>query len=61
MAVDLSKLRVGFDLVNVEQDPTLEAAYGESIPVLFDGDREIARAPQTRISLSNALKQAGLL
>ena len=61
MAADLSNLRVSFDLVDVEQDPTLEGAYGDSIPVLFDGDREIARAPSTRDSLKNALQQAGVL
>jgi hypothetical protein len=61
MARDLSKLGVQFDAVNVEKDPALEAAYGESIPVLFNDDVEIARAPQTRDSLSKALKTAGVL
>jgi hypothetical protein len=61
MAGDLSRLNVGFDKVNIEQDAALEAAYGESIPVLLDGEREIARAPQTRDSLKMALKRAGVL
>jgi hypothetical protein len=61
MAADLSDLRVPFDAVDVEQDPALESAYGESIPVLFDGEREVARAPHTRDSLKKALQQAGVL
>ena len=61
MAADLSKLGVPFDTFDIEQDATLEAAYGEAIPVLFDDEREIARAPQTRESLAKALKLAGLL
>jgi hypothetical protein len=61
MAADLSNLRVPFDAVDVEQDPALESAYGESIPVLFDGDHEIARAPNTRDSLKKVLQQAGIL
>jgi hypothetical protein len=61
MAADLLDLRVAFDAVDVEQDPALESAFGESIPVLFHDEREIARAPQTRSTLSNALMQAGLL
>ena len=61
MAADLSDLRVPFDAVDVEQDPALESAYGESIPVLFDGDREVTRAPHTRDSLKKTLQQAGVL
>jgi hypothetical protein len=61
MAADLSNLRVAFDLVNVEQDPALESVYGDSIPVLFDGEHEIARAPHSRDSLKNALQGAGVL
>jgi hypothetical protein len=61
MAGDLSRLRVPFDAVNIEDDAALEAAYGESIPVLFEGDLEVARAPQTRDSLKKALQRAGVL
>jgi hypothetical protein len=61
MAGDLTKLRLAFDSIDIEQDASLEATYGEAIPVLFDGEREIARAPQTRESLLAALKRAGVL
>jgi len=61
MAADLSRLGVPFDAVNIEDDDGLETAYGESIPVLFEGEREIARAPHTRASLKKALQQAGVL
>ena len=61
MAGDLSRLRIPFDAVDIEQNPSLEAMYGESIPVLFDGEREIARAPHTRDSLKKALQEAGVL
>lgn len=60
MARDLQRLRVEFEEVDIETDERLERAYGEAIPVLLDGDVEIARAPQTERSLRNALIRAGL-
>ncbi len=61
MAHDLQRLRVAFDDIDIEQDEALEQAYGESIPVLMQGSREIARAPQTERTLRQALNRAGLL
>ena len=61
MARDLHRLRVAFEEVDIEQDAALERAYGESIPVLMQGDNEIARAPQTERTLRQALSRAGLL
>jgi hypothetical protein len=61
MARDLRRLGLNFDEVDIEQDETLEHAYGESIPVLFHGERELARAPQTERSLKETLTRAGLL
>jgi Glutaredoxin-like domain (DUF836) len=61
MARDLQRLRVEFEEIDVEQDEALERAYGESIPVLLDGENEIARAPQTERSLRDALIRADLL
>ena len=61
MARDLRRLRVPFDEVDIEQDPALERAYGEAIPVLMAGEVEIARAPQTERSLRDALIRAELL
>jgi glutaredoxin len=61
MARDLRRLRLAFEEVDIEQDETLERAYGESIPVLLAGDREVARAPQTERTLRAALARGGLL
>jgi hypothetical protein len=61
MAGDLSRLHIPFDTIDIEKDMALERAYGEAIPVLFDGDLEIARAPQDLRSLERTLKRAGLL
>jgi hypothetical protein len=61
MAAGLTSLRLPFDAIDIEQDSALEAAYGESIPVLLEGDRELARAPQTRKSLKEALQRAGVM
>ena len=61
MARGLRRLRLTFEEVDIEQDESLERAYGEAIPVLFAGDREIARAPQTERTLREALARGGLL
>jgi hypothetical protein len=31
------------DVVDVDADPTLEARYGEDVPVLVHGDKELCR------------------
>jgi hypothetical protein len=61
MARDLQRLRVPFEEVDIEQDEALERAYGELIPVLLQGNTEIARAPQDERTLRRALSRAGLL
>jgi hypothetical protein len=61
MARDLQRLRVPFEEVDIEQDEALERAYSELIPVLLQGDTEIARAPQDERTLRRALSRAGLL
>lgn len=61
MARDLRRLGLGFEEVDIEQDPALEEAYGEVIPVLLLGEGEIARAPQTERSLRECLTRAGVL
>jgi hypothetical protein len=61
MARDLRLLRINFEEIDIEQDQRLECEYGESIPVLMQGDREVARAPQSERSLRRALSRAGLL
>lgn len=61
MARDLCRLKVRFEEVDVDQHEALQRAYGEVIPVLMLGEREIARAPQTERTLRQALSRAGLL
>jgi glutaredoxin len=61
MARDLRRLKVTFVEVDVDEDETLQREYGEVIPVLMLGDREIARAPQTERTLRQVLSRAGLL
>ena len=61
MARDLRRLKIAFEEVDVDQDEALQRVYGEVIPVLMMGEREIARAPQTERTLRQALSRAGLL
>jgi glutaredoxin len=61
MASALREFEVPFETVNVEEDAALEAAYGESIPVLMIGDLEVVRAPQSRRTLKHALQQTGVI
>jgi len=56
----LRELGTRFDTINVESDATLAGRYGDAIPVLLDGDVEVARAPMTKQSLRGALKSLGL-
>ncbi|MEJ2308745.1 MAG: glutaredoxin family protein [Gammaproteobacteria bacterium] len=34
---------VDFELIDLAREPHLEARYGESIPLLFHGERELCR------------------
>ena len=61
MARDLRRLKVAFVEIDVDEDEALQREYGEVIPVLMLGDREIARAPQTDRTLRQTLSRAGLL
>ena len=61
MARDLRRLKLAFVEIDVDEDETLQRDYGEVIPVLMLGDREIARAPQTQRTLRQVLSRAGLL
>ena len=56
----LHDLGARFDAINVDSDAALARRYGDAIPVLLDGDVEVARAPMTRQSLRGALKSLGL-
>ena len=61
MARDLHDLGITFDLVNIDADPAVSEAYGHLIPVLFKGDAEVARAPQSARTLKRALQRSGVL
>jgi hypothetical protein len=43
MASRLRSLGVDFEEVDVDADPRLDELYGENVPVLLDGEREICR------------------
>jgi hypothetical protein len=61
MANALTELDLLFEAVNIEEDASLEAEYGELIPVLMWHDREVARAPQSPRTLKRALQRTGVL
>ena len=44
-----------YEKIDVDQDPTLRRAYGEVIPVLLDGERELARIRISRRRLAALL------
>ena len=61
MAHFLRELGVAFDLVDVDEDAALSAAFGDAIPVLMQGGVEIARAPQSSRTLERTLRRCGVL
>jgi len=61
MARDLARLGIGFEEIDISGTELLESAYGNAIPVLMNGETEVARAPQTERSLKDALIRVGLL
>lgn len=61
LASDLTRLEIEFDTIDVDQDEELERCFGDAVPVLMLGEREIARAPLTAASLRSTLTEAGLL
>ena len=52
-------LRFVFDVVDVDSSPELEARYGELVPVLSDGDREICHYHLDIAALTAYLGQIG--
>ncbi len=44
-----------YEKVDVDEDPALRRAYGEVIPVLLDGERELARIRISRRRLEALL------
>ncbi len=43
MASALRALGVEFEEIDVDADPRLDELYGENVPVLFSGEREVCR------------------
>jgi glutaredoxin len=60
-AAMLERIGAVFATINIEADADLERRYGEHIPVILFGDREVARAPITLQSLREALAKTGLV
>ena len=58
-ARELARLGIAFATIDVDLDKELTRLYGDSIPVLLDGDIEVARAPLTAASLEMALSRLG--
>jgi glutaredoxin len=56
----LESLGVEYEQVNVDTDAGLKERYGEAIPVVLLGEREIARAPMSVDSLRAALRGVNL-
>ena len=59
-ARDLADLGVAFEEVDMDSEPALEERYGDAIPVLLIGERELARAPIWPAMLRAALAEAGI-
>jgi len=54
---DLDILGVPYEVIDVDQDDDLQERYGELIPVVLQGEIEIARAPIERRELEKALER----
>lgn len=61
MALALQDLGLEFERTNIDEDAALVERYGEAIPVLFDGEQEVARAPQSARTLKRALSRRGVI
>ena len=55
----LAGRRIGIDRVDVDADPALKARFGWDVPLLFDGETEIARHRLTPALWSDWLKRTG--
>ena len=60
-ARELERAGIAFDTIDVDMDGSLAAPYGEVIPVILAGEREVVRAPFTLPGLRKALDRAGVL
>ena len=61
MARSLDELGLPYEAVNIEDSEALTAAYRDVIPVLMQGEQEVARAPQSTRTLKRALRRSGVL
>jgi hypothetical protein len=52
---DLEALGAPHELLDIDAEPELLRLYGDAVPVLLDGDREILRAPMSRKDIEQAL------
>jgi glutaredoxin len=59
-ARDLNDLGAVYEEVDVDSDPELQERYGDAIPALLFGGRELARAPMTPSTIRAALAGTGV-
>jgi hypothetical protein len=52
---DLDILRAHYELLDIDTEPDLLRLYGDAVPVLLDGNRELLRAPMSRSDIERAL------
>lgn len=57
----LNRLGVAFATIDVDTDTSLSSRYGDTVPVLFFGDREIGHTPFSEQELKAALQRAGIV
>ena len=57
---ELRRLGVPYEPVDIDSDALLRQRYGEAIPVLLYGERELTRAPISLTGLRAALARSGL-
>jgi len=55
VARELTRLNITFDTIDVDMDEALVSRYGDVVPVLLNGDKEIVRQPFTLPALRKAL------
>ena len=60
VAATLSDMGVAFATIDVDTDAELQRRYGDAVPVLLNGDTQIASAPLTERDLRRAVEGAGI-
>jgi hypothetical protein len=61
LADGLSRLKVQFESVDIDERAELRQLYDDCVPVLLHEGRELARAPWDEQKLKRTLREAGVL